>query len=112
MPRAIVHLYNATAPVMRQVVLGQDEDGIVDLATTHAHMVRDLAAQQPGTQWTLQYSPEMFSGTELPFAKRVVDAVTAVWQPTPQHKCIINLPSTVPLHRQALGRQRPAAGRR
>ena len=94
-PRAIVHLYNATAPVMRQVVLGQDEDGIVELATTHARMVRDLAAQQPGTQWTLQYSPEMFSGTELPFAKRVVDAVTTVWQPTPQHKCIINLPSTV-----------------
>ena len=94
-PRAIVHLYNATAPVMRQVVLGQDEDGIVDLATTHARLVRDLAVQQPGTQWTLQYSPEMFSGTELPFAKRVVDAVTAVWQPTPQHKCIINLPSTV-----------------
>jgi 2-isopropylmalate synthase len=62
-------------------------------------MVRDLAAQQPDTQWTLQYSPEMFSGTELPFAKRVVDAVTAVWQPTPDrpnfNKCIINLPSTV-----------------
>jgi 2-isopropylmalate synthase len=94
-PRAIVHLYNATAPVMRQVVLGQSEDGIVDLATTHARLVRDLAAQQPSTDWTLQYSPEMFSGTELPFAKRVVDAVTAVWQPTPQHKCIINLPSTV-----------------
>jgi len=98
-PRAIVHLYNATAPVMRQVVLGQSEDGIVDLATTHARLVRDLAAQQPGTQWTLQYSPEMFSGTELPFAKRVVDAVTAVWQPTPDrpnfNKCIINLPSTV-----------------
>ncbi len=94
-PRAIVHLYNATAPVMRQVVLGQDEDGIVDLATSHARLVRDLAAQQTGTDWTLQYSPEMFSGTELPFAKRVVDAVTAVWQPTPAHKCIINLPSTV-----------------
>ncbi len=94
-PRAIVHLYNATAPVMRQVVLGQDEDGIVALATEHARLVRDLAAQQPGTHWTLQYSPEMFSGTELPFAKRVVDAVTAVWQPTPAHKCIINLPSTV-----------------
>jgi len=98
-PRAIVHLYNATAPVMRQVVLGQSEDGIVDLATTHARLVRDLAAQQPDTQWTLQYSPEMFSGTELPFAKRVVDAVTAVWQPTPDrpnfNKCIINLPSTV-----------------
>ena len=94
-PRAIVHLYNATAPVMRRVVLGLDEDGIVELATTNARLVRDLAAQQPGTRWTLQYSPEMFSSTELPFAKRVVDAVTAVWQPSPQHKCIINLPSTV-----------------
>ena len=94
-PRAIVHLYNAVAPVMRQVVLGLDEDGIVELATTHAAMVRDLAAAQPATQWTLQYSPEMFSGTELAFSKRVVDAVTAVWQPTLAHKCIINLPSTV-----------------
>ncbi len=94
-PRAIVHLYNATAPVMRRVVLQQDEDGIVDLATTHARLVRDLAAQQPGTRWTFEYSPEMFSGTELAFAKRVVDAVTDVWQPTPGHKCIINLPSTV-----------------
>ena len=94
-PRAIVHVYNATAPVMRSVVLGLDEDGIVELATTHARMVRDLAAQQPGTDWTLQYSPEMFSGTELAFSKRVVDAVTEVWAPTPAAKCIINLPSTV-----------------
>ena len=94
-PRAIVHLYNAVAPVMRKVVLGLDEDGIVDLATRHAVMLRDLAARQPGTDWTLQYSPEMFSGTELAFSKRVVDAVTAVWQPTSAHKCIINLPSTV-----------------
>ena len=94
-PRAIMHLYNATAPVMRRVVLGLDEDGIVELAATHARLVLDHAARQPGTDWTLQYSPEMFSGTELPFAKRVVDAVTAVWQPTPAHKCIINLPSTV-----------------
>ena len=94
-PRAIVHLYNATAPVMRRVVLGQDEDGIVALATTNARLVRDLAAAQAGTHWTLQYSPEMFSGTELAFAKRVVDAVTEVWQPTSAQKCIINLPSTV-----------------
>jgi 2-isopropylmalate synthase len=94
-PRAIVHLYNATSPVMRRVVLGLDEDGIVDLATTHARLVRDLAARQPETQWTFQYSPEMFSGTELAFSKRVVDAVTEVWAPTPATKCIINLPSTV-----------------
>ena len=94
-PRAIVHLYNATAPVMRRVVLGLDEDGIVALATSHAAMLRDMAAQQPGTDWTFEYSPEMFSGTELAFSKRVVDAVTAVWQPTPARPCIINLPSTV-----------------
>ena len=93
--RVIVHLYNATAPVMRRVVLGLDEDGIVQLATTHARQIRDLAKQQPDTDFVFQYSPEMFSGTELAFTKRVVDAVTEVWQPTPQRKCIINLPSTV-----------------
>ncbi len=93
--RAIVHLYNATSPVMRQVALGMDEDGIVALATEHAAMVRMLASRQPATDWTLQYSPEHFSSTEMPFAKRVVDAVTAVWQPAPSRPCIINLPSTV-----------------
>ncbi|MBI2771030.1 MAG: 2-isopropylmalate synthase [Burkholderiales bacterium] len=94
-PRAIVHLYNATAPVMRKVVLGLDENGIVELATSQARLFVELAAQQPRTQWTFQYSPEMFSGTELAFSKRVVDAVTEVWAPTPRHKCIVNLPSTV-----------------
>jgi len=94
-PRVIVHLYNAVAPVMRRVVLGMDEDGIVELAVSHARMFGELAAKQPATQWTFQYSPEMFSGTELAFSKRVVDAVTEVWQPTPERKCIVNLPSTV-----------------
>ncbi len=93
--RAIVHLYNATAPVMRKVVLGLDEDGIVELATSQAKLFNELAASQSETHWTFQYSPEMFSGTELAFSKRVVDAVTDVWQPTPGHKCIVNLPSTV-----------------
>ena len=94
-PRAIVHLYNAVAPVMRKVVLGLDEDGIVELATSQARRFKQLAAHYPGTAWTFQYSPEMFSGTELAFSRRVVDAVTEVWQPTPERKCIINLPSTV-----------------
>ena len=94
-PRAIVHLYNAVAPVMRKVVLGLDEDGIVELATSQARRFKELAAHYPGTAWTFQYSPEMFSGTELAFSRRVVDAVTDVWQPTPERKCIINLPSTV-----------------
>jgi 2-isopropylmalate synthase len=93
--RVIVHLYNATAPVMRKVVLGLDEDGIVELATSQARLFVELAAQQPRTDWAFQYSPEMFSGTELAFSKRVVDAVTEVWQPTPERKCIVNLPSTV-----------------
>jgi 2-isopropylmalate synthase len=93
--KAIVHLYNATAPVMRRVVLGMSEDEIVQLATVNARLFRQLAIAQPETQWIFQYSPEMWSGTELAFSKRVVDAVTEVWQPTPEHKCIINLPSTV-----------------
>ena len=94
-PRAIVHLYNAVAPNMRKVVLGMNEDQIVELATAHARLFNDCAARQPSTRWTFQYSPEMFSGTDLAFSKRVVDAVTEVWAPTPQHKCIVNLPSTV-----------------
>ena len=93
--QVIVHVYNAVAPVMRRVVLGQDENGIVELAATHARQIKGLAAARPGTDWRFEYSPEMFSGTELAFSKRVVDAVTEVWAPTPERKCIINLPSTV-----------------
>jgi 2-isopropylmalate synthase len=93
--RVIVHLYNATAPVMREVVLGLDQDGIVELATSQARLFRDIAAEYPETEWIFEYSPEMFSSTELEFSRRVVDAVTAVWEPTPQRKCIVNLPSTV-----------------
>jgi 2-isopropylmalate synthase len=93
--RACVHLYNAVAPVMRRVVLGLDEDGIVELAVSHARMIRDCAERQPATEWRFEYSPEMFSGAELAFSKRVVDAVTQTWQPTPARKCIVNLPSTV-----------------
>ena len=93
--RVIVHLYNATSPVMRQVVLGMDEDQIVELAASHAQLIKDIAQTQHATRWTFQYSPEHFSGTELDFSKRVVDAVTAVWQPSPSSKCIINLPTTV-----------------
>ena len=94
-PRAIVHLYNATAPVMRRVVLGMSEDEIVELARSNAQLFKDIAADYPDTDWTFQYSPEMYSDTELAFSKRVIDAVTAVWQPTPEKKCIINLPTTV-----------------
>ncbi|MFP5358366.1 MAG: 2-isopropylmalate synthase [Gammaproteobacteria bacterium] len=94
--RAILHYYNATAPVMRRVVFGMSEDQVIaELAVRHAVLIRELAAAQPETDWVFQYSPEMFSGTELPFAKRIIDAVTEVWQPTPERPCIINLPATV-----------------
>ncbi len=93
--RAIVHLYNATAPVMRRVVLSMSEDQIVELAVTNTRLVKALAQAQPDTDFRYEYSPEMFSSTELAFSKRVVDAVTEAWQPTVECPCIVNLPSTV-----------------
>ena len=93
--QVIMHLYNATAPIMRKVVLGVDVEGVIELAASHARLIRDLAEKQPETSWRYEYSPEMFSDTELDVAKRVVDAVTAVWEPTPERTCIVNLPTTV-----------------
>ena len=92
---AILHFYNATAPVMRRVVFNMEQQQVLELAVVHAKMIKSLAAAQPDTSWRFEYSPEMFSGTELDFSKRVVDAVSAVFEPTPQQPLIINLPSTV-----------------
>jgi 2-isopropylmalate synthase len=94
-PRAIVHLYNATSPVFRRTVFGLDRLGTIELAVSSATLIHTLAAAQPQTDWTFQYSPETFTATELDFAKEICDAVLAVWQPTPEHKAIINLPATV-----------------
>ena len=93
--RAIVHLYNSTSTVQRRVVFGLDRAGIVDIAVQAARCVREHAASQPQTEWIFQYSPESFTGTELDFAVEICDAVNAVWQPTRQHKVILNLPATV-----------------
>ena len=93
--KATVHVYNACAPVMRKVVLGMDEDGIVEMAVGQTKLVKQLVAEHPETEWGFEYSPEMFSDTELAFSKRVVDAVVDAWGATPQNKCIINLPTTV-----------------
>src|SRR5258706_7694602 len=93
--RAIVHVYNATAPVMRRVVFGMSKDEVVDLAVRHCRMIKRLAAAQPETDWIFQYSPEMFSGTEIEFSKQIVDAVVDEFGATPDNKVIINLPSTV-----------------
>ncbi len=93
--RAIVHLYNSTSTVQRRVVFGMDREGVKQIAVSGAEIVRDLAEAQPETEWVFQYSPESFTGTELDYAVDVVDAVNAVWRPTPEHKVIINLPATV-----------------
>ncbi|AXE94321.1 2-isopropylmalate synthase [Paraburkholderia terricola] len=94
-PRAIVHLYNATAPEFRRIVFGLDQSGVKELAQNAARTMKRLADAAPETHFTLQYSPEVFSGTELEFAKEVCDAVFDIWQPTPEHKAIVNLPATV-----------------
>ena len=95
--RAIIHLYNATSPNFRQTVFGLDMAGVKDIAVQGATLIKQLATAQPATDWVFQYSPETFTGTELPFAKEVCDAVIEVWQATPQRKVIINLPATVEL---------------
>ena len=93
--RAIMHLYNSTSTTQRRVVFKLDRAGIVDIAVKGAEWVRQLAGQQPETDWIFQYSPESFTGTELDFAVQICDAVTAVWNPTPERKAILNLPATV-----------------
>jgi 2-isopropylmalate synthase len=94
-PRAIVHLYNATAPEFRRIVFGLEKSGVKELAQNAARTMKRLVDATPETHFTLQYSPEVFSGTELEFAKEVCDAVFDIWQPTPEHKAIVNLPATV-----------------
>ena len=94
-PRAIVHLYNATAPAFRRIVFGTDRAGCRQLAVDAARLMRQLVDERPETAWTLQYSPETFTATELEFAKDVCDAVFDIWQPTPDRKAIVNLPATV-----------------
>ncbi len=93
--QAIVHLYNATAPVFRQVVFGLDKPGTIRLATEAAIKIKQLAAAQPDTAWRFQYSPEVFTSTELSFARDICNAVLAIWQPTAAAKAIINLPASV-----------------
>jgi 2-isopropylmalate synthase len=93
--RAILHVYNSTSTVQREQVFGLDRQGIIDIAVSGAELVKTCADRHPETEWVFEYSPESFTGTELDFAVEVCDAVTAVWQPTPEHPCIINLPATV-----------------
>ncbi len=94
--RAIVHVYNSTSTLQRRVVFGLDRDGIKGIAVQGATLVRELAEAQTGkTEFVYQYSPESFTGTEIDYAIEVCEAVMDVWQPTPERRCILNLPATV-----------------
>lgn len=93
--RAIVHLYNATAPAFRRIVFGMSREQVREIAVAGTRLIKQLTDERPETEWIFQYSPETFSMTELDFAKNVCDAVSAAWQPTPWRKMIINLPTTV-----------------
>jgi len=93
--QAVVHLYNSTSTLQRRVVFNTDEDGIVDIALNGARLVRKLADAMTGTDVYFEYSPESYTGTELPFAARICNEVLAVFEPTPDRKAIINLPATV-----------------
>ncbi|HMQ14280.1 MAG TPA: 2-isopropylmalate synthase, partial [Candidatus Competibacter phosphatis] len=93
--RAIPHLYNATAPIFREVVFGLDRAGLIELARHGARLFAECAAEQPDTEWQFEYSPETFCFTEMDFALEVCEAVLDIWQPTPERKAILNLPATV-----------------
>ncbi|MDB5756142.1 MAG: leuA, partial [Massilia sp.] len=93
--RAIVHLYNSVAPVFRRVVFNMSREEITQIAVNGTALVKELVKAHPQTEWGFEYSPESFSTTELDFSRDICNAVSAVWQPTPQHKMIFNLPSTV-----------------
>ncbi len=93
--RAIMHVYNSTSVAQRRVVFRTDRAGIIEIAVRGASVVREHALRQPDTDWTFEYSPESFTGTELDFAVEICDSVNAVWEPTPARKSILNLPATV-----------------
>lgn len=93
--RAIVHVYNATCPTFRDTVFNMSKAEVVAMAVDAVTLIKQLAAARPATEWVLEYSPELFTMTELDFAREVCDAVTAAWGATPDNKVIINLPATV-----------------
>ncbi|MDA7697127.1 2-isopropylmalate synthase [Gammaproteobacteria bacterium] len=94
-PQAIVHFYNSTSTLQRKVVFKQDKAGIKDIAINGAKKIKDLALQNPNTDWRFEYSPESFTGTELEYAAEVCDAVVDILKEVSDHKIIINLPATV-----------------
>lgn len=92
---AIVHLYNSTSVLQRDVVFNMDKEEIIGIAVKGAKLLKEEAAKYPETNFQFEYSPESFTGTEMDYALEICEAVMDVWQPTSENKMIINLPSTV-----------------
>ena len=93
--KAIVHIYNSTSVVQREQVFKLDKQAIKAIAVEGAVFVKSMAEKAPETEWSFQYSPESFTGTEVEYAVEVCNAVIDVWQPSKNRPCIINLPATV-----------------
>ncbi|WP_041710978.1 2-isopropylmalate synthase [Clostridium pasteurianum] len=92
---AIVHLYNSTSVLQRKVVFNKSKAEIIDIAVNGAKLLNEYKEKYPETNFSFEYSPESFTGTELDYALEICEAVVDVWKPTAENKVIINLPSTV-----------------
>ena len=93
--KVIVHFYNSTSTLQREVVFRTDRKGVTEIAVSAAKQVKALASAAPGTDFQFEYSPESFTGTELDFALDICEAVKDVIKPTPENRLILNLPATV-----------------
>ena len=93
--QAIVHLYNSTSILQRDVVFRTDKQGVIDIALEGARLCREFEKRIPETTVYYEYSPESYTGTELEFAAEICNQVLEVFEPTPERKVIINLPATV-----------------
>ncbi len=95
--QAIVHIFNSTSTLQRDVVFHMDREHITEIAVKGTQMVKERAEKFPG-KIILEYSPESFTGTELDYALEICNAVSRTWEPTPENPMIINLPSTVEMN--------------
>ncbi len=93
--KVILHFYNSTSTLQRDVVFRTDRRGVTDIAVAAARQIKALAAAAPETEWVFEYSPESFTGTELEFALEICEAVKDVIRPTSRNRLILNLPATV-----------------
>lgn len=95
--KAIVHIYNSTSTLQRDVVFNKPKEDIIEIAREGTRLVKKYAKDFPGEIF-LEYSPESFTGTELDFALEICTAVQEIWEPTPEKKIIFNLPATVEMN--------------